>query len=86
MNGTNSQGGLQDVRKQRTSVVLKFERLGEDKTRIVMCHTGWGDGDEWDRAFDYFSDAWDVVLKRLAIRIEDGPIDWNKKDFPTKKE
>lgn len=73
------------VRKQRTSVVLKFEKTGENTTRISMCHTGWGDGDEWDRAFDYLSDAWDVVLKRLAIRFEGGPIDWNKKDFPTKK-
>jgi uncharacterized protein YndB with AHSA1/START domain len=75
-----------EVRKQRTSVVLKFEMIGEDKTRIFMCHTGWGDGDEWDRAFDYFNDAWDVVLKRLEIRYEGGPIDWEKKGFPTKQD
>ncbi|UCE42388.1 MAG: SRPBCC domain-containing protein [Candidatus Aminicenantes bacterium] len=77
---------MPEVRKQRTSVVLKFEKLGEDKTRIVMCHTGWGEGDEWDRAFDYFTDAWDAVLKRLGIRFVDGPIDWTKTDFPTKKD
>lgn len=73
------------VRKHRTSVVLKFEKAGDDKTRIWMCHTGWGDGEEWDRAFDYFTDAWDVVLKRLETRFEKGPIDWESKDFPMKK-
>ena len=75
---------MPEIRKQRTSVVIKFKKIGEDKTRILMCHTGWGDGDEWDRAFDYFSEAWDVVLKRLGIRFEHGPIDWEKEDFPTK--
>jgi uncharacterized protein YndB with AHSA1/START domain len=75
---------MPEVRKQRTSVVLKFENLGESKTRISMCHTGWGDGDEWDSAFDYFVDAWDVVLRRLEIRFEQGPIDWEKQDFPRK--
>ena len=77
---------LPEVREQRTSVVLKFEKMGEDKTRVVMCHTGWGDGDEWDRAFDYFDDAWDAVLKRFEIRCEIGPIDWGKADFPSKKD
>lgn len=75
---------MPEVRKQRTSVVVKFEILEEHKTRIVVCHTGWGDGNEWDKAFDYFTDAWDTVLKRLEIRFKDGPIDWNKKDFPRK--
>lgn len=79
-------GNLAEVRKQRTSVVLKFKKIGEAKTRIFMCHTGWGDGDAWDKAFDYFSDAWNVVLKRLVIRFEDGPINWEKQDFPSKKD
>ena len=79
-------GNLAEVRKQRTSVVLKFKKFGKDKTKIFMCHSGWGDGDEWDNAFDYFADAWDVVFKRLVIRFEDGPIDWEKKDFPQQKD
>lgn len=79
-------GNLEEVRKQRTSVVLKFKKIGIDKTRIFMCHTGWGDGEEWDKAFDYFSDAWEVVLKRLTVRFEGGPIDWEKKDFPSTKD
>ncbi len=73
------------VRKQRTLVVLKFKKIGKEKTRVFLCHTGWGDGDEWDKAFDYFSDAWDIILKRLVIRLEKGPIEWNKKDYPRKQ-
>lgn len=75
---------LPHVRTQRTSVVLKFKKMGAEKTRLFLCHTGWGDGEEWDNAFDYFTDAWDIVLKRLIIRFERGPIDWNQKDYPRK--
>lgn len=77
---------MPEVRKQRTSVVLKFKKIEKDKTRIFVCHTGWGDGDEWDKAFEYFIEAWDVILKRLVIRFEKGPIDWNRQNFPSKKD
>lgn len=73
------------VRKQRTLVVLKFKKIDDEKTRIFICHTGWGDGNEWDDAFDYFSDAWDVILKRLEMRFDSGPIDWNQKNYPRKQ-
>ncbi|UCC39316.1 MAG: SRPBCC domain-containing protein [Candidatus Aminicenantes bacterium] len=74
------------VRKQRTSVVLKFKKMAEEKTKVFLCHSGWGDGEEWDRAFDYFSAAWDIILKRLLISFEKGPIDWDKKDYPKKQD
>ena len=77
---------MPQVRKQRTSVVMKFKEMGEEETRVFMCHTGWGDGEEWDDAFDYFLDAWEVVLRRLKIRFEKGPIDWTKEDYPSKKD
>jgi len=72
---------MPNVRQQRTLVVLKFKDIEKDKTRIFMCHTGWGDGDEWDKAYDYFMNAWDDVLKRLRDRFEKGPVDWTKKNF-----
>jgi uncharacterized protein YndB with AHSA1/START domain len=74
------------VRKKRTLVVLKFKKIGEKRTRLFLCHTGWGDGDEWNKAFDYFSDAWDIIFRRLVIRFKKGPIDWNKKDYSRKKD
>ena len=75
---------MPNVRQQRTLVVLKFKEIEKDKIRIFMCHTGWGDGDEWDKAYDYFMDAWDNVLQRLKDRFEKGPVDWAKKNYPQK--
>ncbi len=77
---------MPNVRKQRTLVVLKLKKMEKEKTRLFLCHTGWGDGNEWNKAFDYFSEAWDVILKRLKIRFEKGPIDWSKKDYPRKED
>ena len=68
---------LPDVRRQRTSVVVRLRRCGEGRTRVTLTHSGWGEGGEWDLAFDYFSRAWrEVVLPRLRRRFDTGPIDW----------
>ena len=43
-----------------------------------LTHDGWGEGDEWDKAFEYFTEAWiDVVLPRLEYRFRVGPVDWD---------
>jgi uncharacterized protein YndB with AHSA1/START domain len=68
---------IPEVRKQRTFVVLDFEALGEDRTRLRFRHAGWGHGPEWDAAYDYFDEAWGgVVLPRLVHRFAHGPLDW----------
>ena len=68
-----------NVKKQRTLVVLKFEDLGNNKTKLILHQTGWGDGEEWDKAFEYFENAWEnVVLKRLQDRFNNGPIKWKE--------
>lgn len=73
---------LPNVRQQRTSVVVRFKSLGESQTKITLTETGWGEGEEWDKAFDYFSSAWqDVVLKRLQYRFEAGPVDWKNPPY-----
>jgi hypothetical protein len=41
-----------------------------------MTHLGWGDGGEWDKAYDYFNKAWDNVLANLQKRFVSGPVDW----------
>jgi len=68
---------LPNVRGQRTHVVvrLKPENTG---TSVCLYHDGWGAGDEWNKAFQYFERAWnDIVLPRLKYRFEHGPIDWD---------
>lgn len=66
-----------NVKKQRTLVVLRFEDLGDNKTKLILHQTGWGEGEEWDKAYEYFDNAWkNVALKRLQDRFDNGPIKW----------
>ena len=66
-----------EIRKQRTSVVIKLVPMAENRTRLVFRHTGWGDGEEWKKVHDYFLVAWgDVVLPYLKHSLEVSPIDW----------
>jgi uncharacterized protein YndB with AHSA1/START domain len=65
------------VRAQRTIVDLRFLPQGSGTTRIVFTHYGWGDGPEWDSAYDYFDQAWNTfVLPNFVWRVAHGPVDW----------
>lgn len=69
---------LPNVRNQRTHVVVRFKELTKGRTQVTLTHDGWGEGEEWDQAFAYFSRAWaEVVLPRLEYRFAVGPVDWN---------
>ncbi len=72
----NAPPSLPNARKQRTVVIVRFSPRGDLLTDVSLHHVGWGDGDEWDKAFDYFRNAWPNVLKNLKKRFDDGPIDW----------
>lgn len=73
----NAPPTLPSVRGQLTHVTLRFQELQENRTALSLVHDGWGEGGEWDQAFDYFTRAWgEVVLPRLEYRFEHGPIDW----------
>lgn len=54
----NAPPSLPEVRAQRTVVILRFEPVDANTTRIRLHHVGWGDGGEWDRAYAYFDRAW----------------------------
>lgn len=73
----NAPPSLPNVRQQRTFVVVRFEALGERSTRVTLHHTGWGGGEEWDRAYAYFDRAWGGVLANLQKRFVQGPMDWS---------
>ena len=78
----NSPPTLPNVRKQQTHVVIRFKHLAEKKTRITLIHDGWGEGREWDKAYAYFSKAWnEVVLPRLKYRFSVKPIDWKNPPY-----
>jgi len=74
----NAPPELMKVRNERTHVLLKFIPLNSGKTQLLFHHDGWGEGEEWDKSFDYFLYAWkNVVFPRLKYRFEKGPVDWN---------
>ncbi len=72
----NAPPSLANVRKQRTVVIVRFIARGDQLTDVMLHHVGWGDGEEWDKAYAYFVKAWPAVLKNLKKRFDDGPIDW----------
>ena len=74
----NAPPHLPDARANRSVVILRFEPAGENQTIVSLHHVGWGEGGEWDKAYDYFSKAWPNVLASLQKRFTSGPVDWTE--------
>ena len=73
----NAPPHLSEVRRQRTHVTVRCRELDVDRTLVTLFHDGWGQGGQWDEAFDYFTRAWNqAVLSRLVHRFREGPVDW----------
>lgn len=74
---------LDTIREQRTHVVVRFFPESGGRTKVQLVHDGWGAGDQWDEAYEYFVHAWQaVVFPRLKRRFLEGPINWESKDGP----
>ncbi|MFG0284924.1 MAG: SRPBCC domain-containing protein [Phycisphaerales bacterium JB039] len=58
-----------EVRAQRSRVVILFDEV-EAGTRVRLAHTGFGDGDQWDQVYDYFSAAWPRVMDHFASSLD----------------
>jgi uncharacterized protein YndB with AHSA1/START domain len=72
-----------EIRKQRTVVVIRLEKLGEKRTRVTLNQIGWGTTTDWDTVYGYFSKAWSTfVLPNLKYSLEVAPVNWS--DFPNK--
>lgn len=72
----NAPPSLPEARKQRTFVIVRLTAVDARRTQVVLHHTGWGDGGEWDKAYAYFDRAWAGVLANLQRRFDEQPIDW----------
>ncbi len=71
----NAPPTIPTLRDQKTLVTIDFEPLGAGLTRIRFAHLGWGRGEDWDQALEYFDGAWRiVVLPRFKHALEAGPI------------
>jgi uncharacterized protein YndB with AHSA1/START domain len=59
------------MRPYRTHVTLRFEALARDKTRVRLAQDGWGEGEDWRVARDYFASAWARVLEAYRDSFEE---------------
>jgi uncharacterized protein YndB with AHSA1/START domain len=65
------------VRATRTKARFQFEAKG-DSTVVRLTQTGWKDGDEWVKAYEYLTVGNAQLLATLHHRFVNGPIDWTK--------
>jgi uncharacterized protein YndB with AHSA1/START domain len=72
----NAPPHLPEVRGQRTAVTVRMRDAGDGATEVRLTHAGWGEGGQWDKAYEYFDGAWGRVLANLAKRFAEGPVDW----------
>ena len=74
----NAPPSLPEARLQRSFVIVRFEPVDDQRTKVSIHHTGWGDGGQWDQAYAYFDKAWGGVLANLQKRFDKGPQDWSE--------
>jgi uncharacterized protein YndB with AHSA1/START domain len=72
------------VAAERTTATWIFEPVGDRVTRVNLRQTGWKQGGEWDKAYDYLAVGNAQLLETLHRRFESGPIDWAKEWGRTK--
>ena len=69
--------------QKHTWVVVQFCPLEKEQTRVRVTHLGWREGEEWEKVFQYFLRAWDIVLGRLEHVFSTGkPVDWENSYSP----
>jgi uncharacterized protein YndB with AHSA1/START domain len=67
-----------NVRAQRTRAVFQFDAKGDHETAVRLTQTGWKDGEEWTKAYEYLAVGNAQLLANLYHRFAYGAIDWNK--------
>jgi uncharacterized protein YndB with AHSA1/START domain len=65
------------VRAERTRARFQFEAKGQS-TVVRLTQTGWKDGPEWDKAYEYLAVGNAQLLSTLHRRFVSGPLDWEK--------
>ncbi len=65
------------VRATRTRARFQFEAKG-DATVVRLTQTGWKEGEEWVKAYEYLTVGNAQLLATLHHRFAYGPIDWTK--------
>ena len=69
--GPDQFAGLMNNPDSLTSVLVTFDDEGEN-TRVVVEHSGWGEGELWEKAQEWHQKAWEEVLGHLQSILESG--------------
>jgi len=52
-----------------TNVTVIFSKLDHEQTKVTLLHTGWRQGESWEKARQYFIRAWTGAIKQLEAII-----------------
>lgn len=55
-----------------TRVTLTLQPVESGGTALTLVERGWGEGEDWDRGFQYFDAAWGFVFDRLQEALSQG--------------
>ncbi len=53
---------MPEIRPHQTVLQILFEPVDDDTTRVRLFHTGFGEGEAWDKGHAYFKETWPAVL------------------------
>ncbi|KIL35110.1 ATPase [Cohnella kolymensis] len=70
--GPDDFAGLMNSSDSLTEVQVRFTQAGDKTTNVTIEHTGWGTGEQWDKAFQWHEMAWTQVLNSLKTALESG--------------
>ena len=63
------------LREERTFVVLTFDPVGPNATRMTLRHMGWKAGEGWPEVRAYFVDAWSYLIGEIEKRFGAASLD-----------
>ena len=66
-----------NVRAHRTTAKFSFKAEG-NATSVRLTQTGWQQGEEWNKAYEYLAAGNAQLLAMLHHRFVSGPTDWSK--------
>jgi len=61
---------MPEIRPHMTVVQIWFVPMSETETRVRLFHTGFGEGEAWDKGREYFETSWPQVLDLYKAHIE----------------
>ena len=70
--------GFPHVRAERTRALFEFKAVDKGSTLVRLTQTGWKEGEEWVKAYEYLTVGNAQLLATLHHRFVSGPIDWTK--------